>query len=393
MPDAEKLAAVREALPALSAGIYLNSGALGPLPSETAAAMDEYAGRELRTGRGHPDDIEAGIERMAEARAGVAAILAAHVDEIALTHGAAEALAAAIDAIDWRPGDRLLTTRHEDAAILAAVAAVCDRFGVEIDTAEVAGDGDDDSTVAAFEAALRPGTRLVLASHVLATTGARLPVERIAAVAHERGALLALDGAQSVGAIPVVADETGADFFAVAGEKWLLGPEGMGALWVSPANGGGPSPVSTTGPARRLAASGFHKPSVVGFARSCGWLSMYVGLPWIHARGTSLARWAADRLAAIAGVGLVTPRDRMATIVTFRIGGWTADEAVAELGARVFAIAGTVQALDAIRIGVGFFNTEAEVERFAGAVELLAAHTPATLPPKPRLAILGQDDR
>ena len=58
----------------------------------------------------------------------------------------------------------------------------------------------------------------------------------------------------------------------------------------------------------------------------------------------------------------------------------------------MFAIARTVPPLDAIRISVGFFNTEAEIDRFAGAVELLAAHTPESLPPRPRLTILGQDD-
>ncbi len=119
---------------------------------------------------------------------------------------------------------------------------------------------------------------------------------------------------------------------------------------------------------------------------------MYVGLPWIHARGTALARAAAERLAGITGVEVITPRERMATLVTFRINGWSADAALAELGSRVFAIARTVPSLDAIRISVGFFNTEAEIDRFADAVELLAAHTPDSLPPRPRLAILGQDD-
>jgi selenocysteine lyase/cysteine desulfurase len=82
----------------------------------------------------------------------------------------------------------------------------------------------------------------------------------------------------------------------------------------------------------------------------------------------------------------------MATIVSFRIGSWPADDALSELGSRVFAIAGTIPKLDAIRIGVGFYTSEAELDRFASGVELLAAHTPETLPPKPRLAILGQDD-
>jgi L-cysteine/cystine lyase len=382
MPDAEKLAAVREALPALSAGIYLASGEVGPLPSETAAAMDEYAQRELRTGRGHPDDVEAAIERIDEARAGVAAILATDVDAVTLTHGASEALARAVAEVDWRSGDRLLAIgRAEPSSTVAR--SVADRLGVALDAIEpVDDDGDDERVVEAVRAAIGPATRLVVVPHVLATTGARVPIERIAAEAHDAGAVVAVDGSQAVGAVPVVVEDSGADFYAVAGEKWLLGPDGIGALWTAPAHRG-----------RGLGPVEFHTPSVVGFARSCGWLSMYVGLPWIHARGSVLAHAAAERLATIDGVELLTPRERMATLVTFRIRGWPAEAALAELGARVFAIAGAVPSLEAIRIGVGFFTTEDELERFASAVELLAAHTPSTLPPKPRLTILGQDGR
>ena len=57
MPDPEKLAAVREALPALSAGIYLNTGSVGPMPAETAAAMADIATYERDVGRAHPDDF------------------------------------------------------------------------------------------------------------------------------------------------------------------------------------------------------------------------------------------------------------------------------------------------------------------------------------------------
>jgi L-cysteine/cystine lyase len=122
-------------------------------------------------------------------------------------------------------------------------------------------------------------------------------------------------------------------------------------------------------------------------------MSMYIGLPWIYERGQAMARIAADRLAAIDGVELITPRDRMATLVTFRIPGWTADQILAELNGRVFAIARTIPSLDAVRISVGFFTSEEEIERVAATVELLDAHTPATLPPRPRLVVLGQGDR
>jgi selenocysteine lyase/cysteine desulfurase len=407
MADDEKLAAVREALPALGAGIYLNTGSVGPLPTETAAAMDELAGWELRTGRAHPDYYLETLERMAEARAGIAAVVASDVASIALTHTTTDGMNIATWAIDWQPGDRAVTTRHEHAGGLGPLLTIRDRFGVELELVDVGNGGDDERTIAAFDAAIRPGTRLVSLSHVLWTTGARLPIEKIAEIAHDRGALVAIDGAQAVGAVRVLVDTTGADFYAIAGQKWLLGPEGMGALWLSPAALERAAP-SFTGwfsferigldgtavpqpDARRFEVSTFHRPSLVGLARSCGWLSMYVGLPWVHERGQRLAREAADRLASIPGVGLVTPREQMATLITFRIVGWPAEDALTELGARSFAILRSIPDIDALRISVGFFNSAAEIERFATTVELLAAHRPDTLPPRTTLTILGQD--
>ena len=80
----------------------------------------------------------------------------------------------------------------------------------------------------------------------------------------------------------------------------------------------------------------------------------------------------------------------MATLVTFRIDGWPAEAALDELGSRVFAIARAIPSLDALRISVGFFTTEEELERLAEAVALLASHTPETLPRRRVLAILGE---
>ena len=117
-------------------------------------------------------------------------------------------------------------------------------------------------------------------------------------------------------------------------------------------------------------------------ARSIGWLSMYVGLDFVYRRGLATAAATAARLAAIPGVTVLTPLERMGTLITFRIAGWPAQAALEELGARVFSIARTIASLDALRISVGFFSSDEELERFAGAVELLAAHTPETIPPR-----------
>jgi L-cysteine/cystine lyase len=406
LPDAEKLAAIREALPALSAGIYLNTGSVGPLPAETAAAMADIATRERDVGRGHVTVFEETLVRMAEARAAVAAVVGTDVDAVALTHSTTDAMNAGSLALDWRAGGRVVTTRSEHPGGRGALQALRER-GVDVVFVDAGADGDDARTVAAFDDAITPGTRLVSLSHVLWTTGAVMPIAEIAALAHDRGAMVIVDGAQAAGAIPFRFDDLGVDLYGISAQKWLLGPDGMGALVVAPhlverlipAMGGGFSFERSDGAgdavwwrdARRFEASNYHVPSVVGMARSLGWLSMYVGLDYVHRRGTAMARAAADRLAAIDGVTLLTPVDRMGTLVTFRIAGWPAEAAIDELGSRVFAIVRTIASLDAVRISVGFFTSEDELERFAGAVELLAGHTPETLPPRRLLTIL--DDR
>jgi selenocysteine lyase/cysteine desulfurase len=141
--------------------------------------------------------------------------------------------------------------------------------------------------------------------------------------------------------------------------------------------------------ARRFQPSPFHRPSVVAMARAIGWLTMFVGLEFVHRRGAAMAHYAADRLATIEGVTLLTPRDRMANLVSFRIRGWPAQAALEELAARTFAVARTLPLVDALRISVGFWATEAELDRYLDAVRLLASHTPETIPARRTLSVVS----
>jgi L-cysteine/cystine lyase len=402
--DQAKLAALREALPATGAGIYLNTGTAGPLPSEAARAMREYEDMELRLGRADTPGWEAFLERMEECRGVLAALLGAGPDEVALTHSTTDGMNVASWAVDWRPGDRALTTNAEHPALLGPLLAIRDAQGVELDIVDIEGGADEGLVLERIAAALTPRTRLVSLSHVLWTNGAVLPVAEIGRLARAHGAWFLVDAAQSVGAMPVSAAEIGADFIAFAGQKWLLGPEGTGGLWASPraiaearqwaAGYLSYTALDLTGrgerwaSARRFEATTFHRPSIVGLARSVGWLEMFVGLGWATERAIRLARLAADRLATIPGLTLLTPRRSMATLISFRVSGWTADELWAELSGRVFAITRTIPAIDALRISVGFFNSEDEIERFVAAVAELARYTPATLPRRPAIQIL-----
>ena len=94
-----------------------------------------------------------------------------------------------------------------------------------------------------------------------------------------------------------------------------------------------------------------------------------------------------DALGGMAGVEVVTPSDALATIVCFRLAGWSIEEALEELRRRVFAIIGSTPDGEAIRASVAWFNTEEEIDRFAEAVAELARYTPETLPRKPTLLV------
>ncbi len=407
LPDEAKRRAVRDAIPAANAGIYVNTAAAGPLPAETAAAMAEIADHELRFGRAHLADLEDAEARRDEARAAVAAVVAGDVGSIALTRGPDEAASIAVRGVDWERGQRLVTVDGAGTQLEAGIRGLERRRGVLVTRLRVA----DDLDRLAADAVRDPAVRMVALPHVDAI-GRVLPLADLAASLRQvrPDVSIVADGTYAVGSFPVVADRLGVDAYVIATDRWLLGPPGTGALWLADPLGGrlapeltgphaGASGTSRTPRAAGAGATGaatfepgtLPVASAVGVARSCGWLSMYVGLDWLLSRPTALARELRDRLSTISGVTLLTPAGSASAVLALRIVGWEPDEAVAELGRRVFAIAGvTAEPPDgtAIRFSLAAFNDEAELERLAAAVELLAAHTPETLPRRTALTIL-----
>jgi selenocysteine lyase/cysteine desulfurase len=181
-----------------------------------------------------------------------------------------------------------------------------------------------------------------------------------------------VDGTLAVGAIQMDVETLGADVVYFAADRWLLAPEGTGAIW-------------THGGEQHDAPLG--RTQVLGLARSIGWLEMYVTLPWIFERSAALTKRLFGALVGTPGVDVVTPADALATIVVFRLASWPVEDALNELRRRVFAIIGATPDGSAIRASVAWFNTEEEIDRFGEAVAELARYTPDTLPRRPTLVI------
>jgi selenocysteine lyase/cysteine desulfurase len=94
---------------------------------------------------------------------------------------------------------------------------------------------DPADIVQRFADAMTPRTRAICVSDVVAWTGLRLPLRELAELAHAHGALLIVDGAQSLGHVPVDVQAIGCDAYAGSGHKWLRGPKGSGILYVAQA--------------------------------------------------------------------------------------------------------------------------------------------------------------
>jgi selenocysteine lyase/cysteine desulfurase len=363
LPDDRKVAAIRAMLPATGAGIFLDVATAGPLPAETATALREADDWELRVGRGGPDHGADTELRREEAGGVVAAILGVTPDRVLTTSGVRAATAAVLGSLS--PATRALAVAPgvEPAVAEAARGVAAARGWLVADATDVPG-----------------GVALVPA--VRADDGMPVDLPAVAARVHATGGLVVADlslaaGATDLAALPAL----GADAAILATDRWLLGPDGTAAAWLAPALGSPPLERAFT------LADPLPRRAALGLGRSLGWLLMYVGLPWAVAQTRAAATHLRARLAAIEGVTLLGLPDEPAALSSFSIAGWEAEAAADELGKRVFAITG--RAPGWIRASVGAWSTIEELDRFAGAVAELAAHTPDTLPRRQPLTILG----
>lgn len=171
-------------------------------------------------------------EEVARSREALAAFLGAgSPDEIVFTRNTTEAINLAAQGLDLPDGSTILTTDREHNSNLVPFQRL-EADGYEHETVPSADDGT--VSVEAFKDRLEDGdVSLVSLVHMSNLDGYVAPVREIAEIAHDHGALVLVDGAQSAPHVPVDVDELGVDLFAMSVHK-MMGPTGVGTLWGRP---------------------------------------------------------------------------------------------------------------------------------------------------------------
>lgn len=234
-------------------------------------------------------------------------------------------------------------------------------------------------------------TKLVCVGHVANSTGTINPVKEIIKLAHEKGAKVLVDGAQSIAHMPVDVQDLDADFYAISGHK-MYGPTGVGALYgkkellesMPPVQGGGDMIERVT-----LKEATYQKPplrfeagtptiaEVIAWKEAIDYLRE-IGMENIHKRELDLSKYLTEKMKTIKGLRIIGEADNKCGINSFMIEGLHPLDIGTLLDTRKVAIRTghhcaqpTMQRFNlpaTARASIGIYTTEEDIDAFTDAL-------------------------
>lgn len=373
-----------------------NAATTWPKPETVYRAVEEFMlNIGANPGRsGHECSLHAG-RILTEAREKLAQLFhAAEPERIIFTLNCTDALNMALKGV-LKPGDHVVTSALEHNSILRPLEGLRERGVITYTVVPASPVGELDP--ADFARAVRPDTRLIAVTHASNVIGSITPLAEVGAVARQAGTLFLVDAAQTAGVLPIDVQALGIDLLAFAGHKGLLGPMGTGGLYVRPSlelaswreGGTGSRSELTTQPdfyPDHLEAGTPNTPGIAGLNAGLDFI-LKTGLEAIQEKEQALLARLHGGLAAIPGVKLYGSPDltRRVAVLSFTVEGCDNAEVATRLD-RQYGIMSRPglqcaplahQALGTfpegtVRLSLGYFNTEEEVDQAVHAIAALA---------------------
>jgi cysteine desulfurase/selenocysteine lyase len=374
--------------------IYLDNGATSyPKPEEVYTFMDSfYRSFGVNPGRsGYDLCMETGalVDTTRKMMAGL--FNGDDPNRLCFSYNSTDALNLIIFGM-LKPGDHAVTTMLEHNSVLRPLYHQNKLNGVEVDYVPFDDKGfvDPDD----IKQKIKVNTRLVIVNHASNVIGTLQPLEAIGRICREHGVAFAIDASQSAGKVPIDIEQSHIDVVAFTGHKSLLGPTGIGGLYVREGIEIRHTRAGGTGvrSAARMHLDEYPYRLEYGTGNVVGIAGLHAGLKWIHARGLDqihrhemeLARMLRDGLRQLEGVTLYCQDDLTdhIAVVSFNIDGMEALDTGTLLDGEyniacrtglhcaplVHEQLGTAKIGGTVRMGIGPFNTEDHIKTAIEAV-------------------------
>lgn len=378
--------------------IYLDNAATTyPKPPSVYQAHDTYLRSAANPGRGaHRLSLQS-ARTLFECRVRIAQFLGiADPTRLVFTGGCTIAINMALKGLKWKEGDLVITSSLEHNSVMRPLKQLELCYGIKVLSLRYAHGGVDLTELAEAVKTARP--RLCVISQASNLTGDVLPVEKVAAICRGHGVILMVDAAQSAGVQALSLSELPLGIWCASGHKSLMGPPGVGLLYIAPeldleplvSGGTGSESEALSMPGSfpdRLESGTMPGPAIAGLAAGVDWLAAN-GPAKVAEHERRLSRLFLERMQGQQSFEIFGPPASAPVrsgIVAFRLRHMTADR-VADLLDSEFDIAvraglhcaalahkalGTLDS-GLVRASFGPFNTESDVDSLCYALEQIS---------------------
>jgi selenocysteine lyase/cysteine desulfurase len=269
---------------------------------------------------------------MEDVRAKAAAFIGCKTEEVVLTNCTTEGMNWTAQGLSLAGGDRVLTTDQEHPGGRVCWDYIARRQGVALDIVEIPpSENDAQSIIDRFAKRITPRTRVLSFSHLLTSTGLRMPVAALSALARSHGCIAVVDGAQALGSGPIDVKTLGCHVYAASGHKWLLAPKGTGLLYLSEELGKKVDPISLQDGRKSYSeSSGVSSiPSVIGMGAAFDYATA-IGLGRIETHNLALRNRLYEALKGVPRLRVVSapPGPVASALLTYKLPD--------EIGSRAF---------------------------------------------------------